>query len=222
MAAIFKTVWLVFWKDIRLEMRSRESISSVFIFSVSVLVIMHFGLDPQTLQSAHLLPALFWITMIFGSILRLGRTFENEKDDKAWSMILTMPLDRSSLFLGKFFANFFIFLILEIMLLPLFLVFFDVSMQFSIFSLLLIISGGLIGLSALGTTIAVLAMNLKMRELLLPVLLLPLFLPVLIGSVEGTTALFQGGDYWKWLSIVLAFDTIYTSISLILFESILV
>lgn len=219
--AFAKTVWYIFMKDIRLELRSKESISSIFIFSLAVMVILHFGLDPQPGQSKKLLPSLYWITLVFGGLLRLSRTFENEKEDKAWYLILTLPLDRSSVYLGKFLGNLSIFIILEILLLPLFLIFFDVPMDFSLVKLFLVFTGGMVGLSALGTTIAAVSMNLKMRELMLPVLLLPLFIPVLIGSVEGTAALFQGGDFFKWLQIVFAFDLLYLTVSMILFEYIL-
>ncbi len=222
MKSFFSTVWLIFAKDIRLELRSKESFFSILVFCLSVLVILHFAINPQSGKEIQLLPALYWITLIFGGLLRLSRTFENEKVDKAWNLMLIIPLDRSALYLGKLLGNVFIFIVLELFLIPLFLIFFQIDIDFSLMDLFLVITSGMIGLAVLGTTIAALSMNLKMRDLMLPVLLLPLLLPVLIGSVEATSAVIHSQDIFKWLKIVLSFDIIYLGVSLLLFEYTLV
>jgi heme exporter protein B len=176
-------------------------------------------MDPVKAENKFFLPSLYWITVIFAGILRLNRTFENEKEDNAWKLLIILPLDKSAIYLGKLFGNLFIFVLLEIILLPLFIVFFDVSLNFSLAQFALISFLGMLGFSALGTIISAVSMNLKMKEIMLPVLLIPLLIPVLIGSVEGTIACFSNLDeVWKWVRLVAAFDVIYVSISILLFD----
>lgn len=219
MVNYFQICWSIFKKDLKLEFRTKESISSILIFSISVLIIFHFGINPALSENKSFIPSLFWITIIFAGILRLNRTFENEKEDGAWNLLSIQPIDKSSIYLGKFLGNLFIFILLEIVLLPLFIIFFDITVKFSILDFSVISILGMIGLASLGTTISAISMNLKMKEIMLPVLLIPLLIPILIGAVEGTIAcFFNPGEMSKWIRLIFLFDIIYMGVSILLFD----
>lgn len=209
----------ILWKDLKIELRSKEAFSSSFVFSVLVLVIFNFALDLSS-QSAHeLASGLLWIAFSFAGVLSLSRSFALEREENCTQALLLAPVDRGGIFLGKFLANVVFMLATEIIVLPLFAVFFniDISARFGLLILILIL--GTVGFASVGTLFSAMASVTRMREVLMPLLLLPITIPVLIASVE-TTAYAIGAieDASFWFKLLVVYDVIFVTVSFLIFE----
>ncbi|MEE9268832.1 MAG: heme exporter protein CcmB [Candidatus Krumholzibacteria bacterium] len=213
------TIATILWKDLKIELRTKEAFSASFVFSVLVLVIFNFTMDLTSDEALKLGAGFLWVAFAFAGILSLNRSFALEKAENCLHGLLLAPVDRGGIFLGKFIANTLVMLVTEIIILPLFAIFFNVDIGERLWLLLVILVLGTVGFSSVGTLFAAMAVHTRMREVLLPVLLLPITVPVLIAAVE-TTAYALGAQEGVsfWFKLLVTYDVIFVTASFLAFE----
>lgn len=212
----------IVWKDLRAEFRSYELISSMLVFSLLVILIFNFALDLdiKTRQSAT--AGVLWATFAFAGTLGLNRSMAIEKDRGCLDGLLLAPVDRSAIYFGKFFSNLAFMLIVEAIVLPVYSVLYNINLFQS--GLLVIILLGSIGYSAIGTLLAAMSVQTRTRDILLPILLLPVVLPLIIAAVQASNAILAGDEFsaiTSWLNLLIAYDIILTAVAFMLFDYIL-
>ena len=215
------TLAAILWKDIINELRTKEIVLSMAAFSIVLVVIFNFSLVINNDNIGYLVPSLLWISIIFVGTLGLSRTFAIEKENSAITGILLSPIDRSMLYLSKVISNLIYILITQFLLLFLFMVLFNINIKGEVGLLIIVMILGAIGFSTLGTLFSTMAINTKLRELLLPVILFPVIIPVIINAVRATSIIFNGGGYAEispYLKILICFDIIFLVTSALVYE----
>jgi len=212
------------WKDLLSEFRTREMLLSMLIFSLMVGFIFNVAFPPGSEFVQDATPGILWMTFVFASLLGMNRSFVYEVDKGCLHGLMLAPVDRSVIYFSKFFVNLLFILIVELIVLPVFSIFFRLDILTSFWQLLLVMVLGTIGLAAVGTLFSAIAVNTRTREVMLPIMHFPVSIPIIIGSVEGTAAVFSGQDWsviWGWLKILVAFDVIFLIVSFLTFEFII-
>jgi heme exporter protein B len=215
---------VVAWKDLLVERRSKETLNALLFFSLLLLFVFQFALGPDRERLAAVLPGVLWLGFILSALLALGRTFVLEREHDCWEGLLLAPGDKSAIYLGKLAGNLVVMLAVEAFVLALFVLFFNIDISGALPALALVIGLGTVGLAAVGTLFAAMTAHLRARELLFPVLFLPMEVPVLLGTVQATEALFRGeplGAVSHWLNLLLAADLIYLTAGILTFDFIL-
>jgi heme exporter protein B len=216
-----RTVYFLVSKDLRLEIRNRETFTIMLFFAVVILFLFHFSLNPERENTTQLAPGLLWLAFVFTGVLGLGRSFQAEQANDCLEQLLLIPGDRGNIFLGKLVGNVAFMLAVELLILPLFALFFQLDLWGALMPLLLVAMLGTIGFAAIGTLFSALTANLRAREVLFPLLLFPLVVPVMIGAVTATGVILGGGTLGEasgWLKLLGAFDTIFLVIAYLTFE----
>ncbi|MGH9392485.1 MAG: heme exporter protein CcmB, partial [Vicinamibacteria bacterium] len=213
-------------KDVRTEIRTRQMISSMFVFAVLVLLVFNFTLFLDEVRAMELGPGILWVAFVFSATLGLNRSFAIEGENRCLSGLMLAPAPRSAIYFGKLLSNVLFTTAMEIFVLPLFVVFFNLSLwelltpsELATFFLVLFL--GTAGYAAVGTILAGVAANTTMREVLLPVLLFPVSVPIAIGAAEATRLLFdQNPDTtpWVWIRVLLVFAVVFLIVSWLTFE----
>lgn len=219
MIRILARVTTIFWKDMLTELRTREIIISVLIFSLLVVVIFSFAVDTATDTTESAAPGILWVALTFGGIIGLNRIFAVEIDNSRLEGLMLCPVDHSVIYWGKLAGSFTFMLVVAIIVTPIFLALFN----FPIFlpRLALIIVLALIGFASVGTLFSALAVNTRARDIMLPLLFLPVVVPVIISAVKATGPVLAGApwaDMLTWLQILIAFDVIYLVAATLVFE----
>lgn len=214
----FRQVYYLVAKDIRMELHTKELFNSMFLFAMLALVIFNFAFAGA--MPMRILAGAMWVAFLFASVLGLNRSFVKEHDKGCLDGLLLAPCDRSVIYFGKFIGNLIFILIVEIVTLPLVSVFFGREDIFKHpFELLGILLLGSVAISSVGTILSAITVNTKTRELLLPILLFPLVLPVIIGAVEVTSFIFQPkGEIVQWLRLLIVYDIIFILVPYMLFD----
>ena len=224
MTPFLKKVWTIFDKDFLTERRTKESFSAMFVFGVLVLVIFNFTMNPDTEQTLQIGPGILWVAFTFAGTLGLNRAFAAESENGNFQALMMLPIDKGAIYLGKLLSGCVFMFVTELFILPLFILFFNLSIFQEIPSLLLICLLGTLGFISTGTIFSAIAMNTKMREVLLPVLLFPVAIPSIIASVEATGIILRGetiSEAMDWIKILAAFDFIIIVTSFLTFEYVL-
>lgn len=214
----------ILWKDILNEYRRREALTAMLLFGVLVILTFHYAFEPDSLQTESAGPGLLWVTFIFAGVLGLNRTFSSERENDALQALLLAPIDWGAIFLGKMLANLLFMLVAECAIFLCFAVFFNISLGARLGWLALITLLGTLGFASVGTLLAAISMQTRMSDVMLPLLFLPVALPALIGSVESTAALFRdppGMALGFWLKFLVAYDVIFITVPLLLFDYVL-
>lgn len=207
----------ILWKDIRCELRSKQTWMSMGLFALLVLVIFNFAFDLRVDNKAAIAPGALWVAFVFASLLGLGRTMTSEQEKGSLDRLMLCPVDRRAIYLAKLLGNILFILVVEIIALPIFAALFAVPLFTG--ELLPIVLLGTIGIATIGTLFSAIAAATQARELLLPLLVFPLIVPVVIGAVRATGALMTTSvNEPPWLGMMLAFDVIFLSVSLLTFE----
>lgn len=215
--SLFSQVWTILWKDIRCELRSKQMWAGMGLFALLVLVIFNFAFDLRVDNKAAVAPGALWVAFVFASFLGLGRTIAAEREKGSFDRLLLCPVDRKAIYLAKLLGNVLFIGVVEIVALPVFAILFNVP--FSVGELLPIVLLGTVGIASVGTLFSVMAAATQARELLLPILVFPLIVPIVIASVRATSALMVvTANEPPWLGLIAAFDAIFLSLSTILFE----
>jgi heme exporter protein B len=215
---------VVAWKDLLVERRSKETLNALLFFSLLLLFVFQFALGPDRERLAGVLPGVLWLGFILSGLLALGRTFLVEREHDCWEGLLLAPGDKSAIYLGKLAGNLALMTVVETLVLALFVVFFDIDLARAFPGLLVVVALGTLGLAAVGTLFAAMTAHIRAREVLFPVLLLPVQVPVLLATVKATEALLLGeplAAVAHWIKLLAAADVIYLVVGLLTFDAIL-
>ncbi len=224
MIRFLKKVWVIFDKDFLTERRTKEAFSAMFVFGVLVLVIFNFTMNPTLEQTLQIGPGILWVAFSFSGTLGLNRAFSAESEHGNFQALRMLPIDKGAVYLGKLMSGFVFMFFTELFILPLFILFFNLQVLAEIPSLMLVCAMGTLGFVGTGTVFSAIALNTKMREVLLPILLFPIVIPVLIASVEATGVVLRGeslAEAYDWIKIIVAFDVTVIVTSFVTFEFVL-
>jgi heme exporter protein B len=180
------------WKDVVVEFRTRERVAAMGGFTILVGVLFNFAIDPTVVEPQAIASGLIWMTIIFGGMLGLGRTFHLEEEDGAFQGILLSPIPRDALYFGKVVANFVLLFVVTALVFAVFALFFGLTFGEHPWALAGIVTLGILGFVAIGTLFSAISARTTMGETLLPILVFPLLIPVIIYGVTATSSLFQG------------------------------
>jgi heme exporter protein B len=215
-----KPIAAIVFKDIVIEMRSKESISSMLMFGILVLTIFMFAFAGGGLDKGSVAPGELWVAFSFAAILGLNRSLAMEIDNDCLQGLLLAPLGRGELYLGKVASNFVFMMIAEIVVLPVFVILNNYSFDLRMLAVAAIACLGTLGMAAVGTILSTISANTRMKEVMLPILQIPLTVPVVIASVEATSQILNSDDpeISTWLTILGGFSIVYLTISYLVFE----
>lgn len=218
-AGLIRASASVAWKDLRSELRSKETISAMFVFALLAIMLFSFALEFDRSGRQASAAGVLWVTLIFAGTLGLGRSLNREKDQGCLDGLLLTPVDRSALYFGKLAGNFVFMMVVAVVLLPLIAVLFDVSTFKPLVLLVLVM--GILGYAGVGTLISSMSVYARGREVLLPILLLPIALSILIPAVRATRGLLEGvalADLQVWFNLLLGTNVIYIALAYMLFD----
>ena len=213
----------ILWKDLVTEWRSRDRVVAMAVFSFLVVVILHFALPARDAEEARrLAPGLLWVAYIFAALLGLNRAFALELENEALAGLALAPADRGWVFLGKAAANFVILGAVQAITAAVFALAFDVDLASIAPSLVLVVALGSLGICAVGTLLGAVSVRTRYREVMLPLLLLPLLVPVLLSAVDATAGLLETGTLrWRPIQLLLVTDLVFLIVSFMSFEYVL-
>jgi heme exporter protein B len=209
-------------KDIRLEWRSKDAINSMLFFALLVVVVFSFSFDPNAEESRQIAGGLIWVAVLFAAVVALNQTWARELRNQVLDAYRVSPAPANSLFLSKALGNFIFVCVLEALMTPLFILFYNLRTLGPTWQLIPIAVLGTWAIVVNGTFFAALSIRTRAREIMLPLLLFPISIPALLGMVEGTTAILNGQYSARfWIALLLAYDVVFTIASLFLFETVL-
>lgn len=214
-----RQVLAIVQKDLAMELRTKENLSAMIVFALIVLVIFNFAFELQAVDIRVVGPGVLWVAFTFSGILGLGRSFAAEKDKGSLEGMLLSPVDRGAIFLGKTISNFIFITTMQAVTLPLFAILNNIALPW--FPLIPYIVLGTIGFAAVGTVLSAIAASTKMREVMLPILLFPVSLPLLMAAVKLTSGALQALDFSQlawWLNILLLYDVVFVVVAFWVFE----
>lgn len=219
--SFLQATFAVFRKDITAELRSREIIFAMMVFSMLVIVIFNFALelDPATRQKVT--SGVLWATFAFAGTLGLNRSMAVEKDRGCLDGLLLAPVDRAAIYFGKVFSNLAFMFMVEAFVLPLYSALYNVNLFNP--GLLLVILLGSVGYTAVGTLLASMAVQARTRDVLLPILLFPIAIPVLLSAVKASTGFLNGvemAEIWPSLNLLIVYDIIFTAVAYMVFDAV--
>ena len=223
-----RQVFTIATKDLRAEMRTRESLYASFSFMLTILVLFSFAFDPENLDIniQAIAGGLLWMAFSFAAALALNRSFSRELQNDCLDALLSAPLAASALFFGKVLANFVLLMAMEIVSLGVFSVLYEVKIREHIWSVILVIALGTWAMTLVGTFFSALTVNLRLRELMLPVMMYPFLIVPLLGAILLTSDLLNGtplgGENILWLKVLAGFDLVFTSLFVLLIDTVLV
>jgi len=222
----FRQVMVIAAKDLRAELRTKEAINGSLAFSLVILLLFSFAFDPTGDTTREISGGLLWIVFAFAGTLILNRSFARELPNDCLDALIAAPISGAALFLGKAIANYCLLLAMELVSLPIFGIFYSVRWTQRFPELLLVLLLGTWALTVLGTMTSALTVNIRLREVMLPLLTYPVLVPALMGAMQLTMALIGGtpinSENVMWLKMLVGFDLIYTAVSLVLVETVLV
>jgi heme exporter protein B len=218
-AAFARAVAAITWKDLAAEFRSRELFSAMLVFSLLVILIFNFALELDIRTRQSVTAGVLWVTFAFAGTLGLNRSMSIEKDQGSLDGLLLAPVDRSAIYFGKVFSNLTFMLIVEAIVLPVYSFLYNVNLLR--LGLLLILLLGSVGYIVVGTLLATMAVQSRTRDVLLPILLFPVVIPVLIAAVKASGGFLTGDqavNIRPWINLLLVYDVIFTAIAFMVFD----
>ena len=217
----FNIIRWIAWKDVVTEWRSRETIASMVFFALIVILIFSFSFSMDQEASREVIAGIMWVAFSFTGIIGLGKSFSTELQNDCLEALHMIPGPKGAIYLAKVAANFAFMFVVEILLFPMFVIFFNLDVVEEISFLLVIFFLATMGLAAVGTLFSALTVQIRAREVMLPILLLPLVVPVMIAAVEATKAALNGDPlslYGRWLELLVVFDMVFLVASYWMFE----
>lgn len=214
-----RAIGAVIWKDVLAEFRSRELLSAMLVFSLLVILIFNFALELDIRTRATVASGVLWVTFAFAGTLGLNRSMAIEKDRGCLDGLLLAPVDRSAIFFGKAIGNLIFMALVELIVLPVFSVLYNMNLFHP--GLLLVVLLGSIGYVAVGTLLSSMAVHARTRDVLLPILLFPVAIPVLLAAVKASNGFLQAvemADIWPWLNLLIVYDVIFIAVSFMVFD----
>lgn len=214
-----RALWAVVWKDLAAELRSRELISAMLVFALLVIIIFNFALELDAKTRSNVTSGVLWVTFAFAGTLGLNRSMAMEKDRGCLDGLLLAPVDRSSIYFGKMLGNLFFMLIVEAIVLPVYSILYNTNLFNP--GLIVVTLLGSIGYVAVGTLLSSMAVQTRTRDVLLPILLFPVVIPVFIASVKASSGFLSNiemSEIWPWLNLLIVYDVIFTAIAFMVFD----
>ncbi|HCU80288.1 MAG: cytochrome C biogenesis protein [Chloroflexi bacterium] len=215
----WRTVKTIIWKDLSIEMRKKTLISALFIFCVMVTLVFTFALDLDKSTKDNVSVGVLWVTFVFSSTLGLNQTFANEKKHGSLEGMLLAPIDHTAIFVGKFISTYIFVIIIEIIIIPMFYILYGISLFSPLF--LLIVLLGSFGYTLVGTLLTSIAIRTQVREIMLPILLFPVSMPIIIASVQCSNAILSGANWGQFsnaFNLVIVYDIIFIGVAIMTFE----
>jgi heme exporter protein CcmB len=223
--SFFASVWLVVRKDLVVEFRNREIVYTTLFFAVSTLLVFSFGFVREGRAVEDAAAGILWVAIAFSGTLALGRAFERERQNETLRGLLMAPVARTALYLGKLAGILLLLLAVEAVIVPMVGLMFQAPLFRYPLTLVALLVTGTVGFAAVGTLFAAMLVRTRSRDVLLPVLLYPITVPVIIAGVRGTAALFQvDADLpmaRAWLSMLVFFDVVFVTLALWTFEAVM-
>ncbi len=224
--AAARQIFTIAVKDLRAELRTKEAVNASLAFALVILLMFSFAFDPEADTTREISGGLLWIVFAFAGTLILNRSFAREIPNDCLDALIAAPVPGSALFLGKAFANFVLVLAVELVSLPVFGIFYNVHWTAQFWELMGVLALGTWALTVIGTIFSALTVNIRLREVMLPMLTYPILVPALMSAMQLTAGLVTGkpiaGDQFTWLKMLIGFDVMYTAASLVLVETVLV
>ena len=213
-------------KDLRSELRTKEAVNASLSFALVILILFSFAFDPTSETTREIAGGLLWLVFAFAGVLVLNRSFARELPNDCLEALVSSPVPGAALFLGKTLANYLLLLAIEIVCLPVFGVFYNVTWYAQPAQLAMVLLLTTWGVTVVGTVFSALTVNLRLREVMLPMLVYPVLIPCLMAAMQLTTTLIAGdpiaGDQFAWVRLLTGFDIIFTSLAVLLIDTVLI
>jgi len=209
----------ILWKDLVAEMRSKELISAMLVFSVIVVVVFNFAVELRVELARQTSLGFLWVTILFSGMLGLNRSLAREKDRGCLDGLLLCPINRGMIFLGKMAGNLIFILLTELVVIPLFIFLFDVPFYRPL--QLLVIVLGTVGFASVGTLLSAMAVHTRAREVMLPIILLPVTIPLVLAAVRASRVILEGramSEFLPWAGILVAMDIVFLTVAYFTFD----
>lgn len=221
---LLRAAAIILLKDLLIEWRTRARLNALLFFAVATLLLFSFALGPNTELLRQNAAGYMWLGILFASVLSLSESFRVESENAALDGLRLAPADPRAIFLGKSFGNALLIFTLSLILLPVMIVFYDVSIAEGVAKLLLVLLIGCLSISAPGTVFAAISSNARARDVLLPLLLFPLLVPALLATVKATALVLQGDrllQLGSWLGLLVGFNVIYWALGFAVFPKVI-
>ncbi len=221
---LVKQTLLLLWKDLLLELRRRDSLLTMFFFGTLLLFVFHFSFDLPPDKVAEMAPALLWLAFLFTGTLGLTQLFQVERENHCLEALLLSPLDRGALFLAKSCFTLLLMFLVEAVVMPLFWILFNLQEWNLLPQLFLVTLLGTVGFCVLGTIMSAITLRARARELLLPLVLFPLMIPVILATIRCMENIMSAGELgaaWSWLRLLLGFDVIFVTVGILMFDRVI-
>ena len=215
----FRAMGAIVWKDLAAELRSRELISAMLVFALLVILIFNFALELDIKTRATVTAGVLWVIFIFAGSLGLNRSMAIEKDRGCLDGLLLAPVDRSAIYFGKMLGNLIFMLIIEAIVLPIYSILYNTNLFNPGFLLVTLL--GSIGYVTVGTLLAAMAVQARTRDILLPILLFPVIIPVILASVKASMGFLQGieiSEIMPWINLLIVYDIIFLAAAFMTFD----
>ncbi len=219
MRSFLRAMFAVVWKDLAAEMRSREIISAMLVFALLVIFIFNFALELNAQVRNSVTAGVLWVTFTFAGTLGLNRSMAVEKDRGCLDGLLLAPVDRTAIYFGKMIANFLFMLLVAVIVLPLYSLLYNQNLFIP--GLWLVILLGSLGYVGVGTLLSSMAVQARTRDILLPILLFPVIIPVLVAAVKASSAYLQGmpfEDIRPWITLLVVYDVVFIAAAFMVFD----
>ena len=208
MKTMMLAVLTILWKDVILELRTKDIVVSALVFALLVIVVFSFAITPTPQTVAFVAPGILWVSFTFGGVLGLNRSMALERESGGLHALMLAPVSRDLIFFGKMLSTFLFMLLVEVAVFPVFAVLFNFSLLLP--GLIPVAILATLAIAAIGTLFAAIAANTRSREVMLPLLFFPVVVPVVIAAVEASTAVLQSDSAFdRWIPFLLAFDAVF-------------
>lgn len=217
-----RVVWAIIAKDAMVEWRTKTAFLSAMVFAILVLSILFFARDPTAVSSLDVAPGALWVTFTFAAMVGLNRAFLLERENGAMDGMLLTPIPRTAIFVGKMGGNLLFVALVEAISIPLFILFYNVSLAGRLPQLILVTAMATVAFVAVGTLLSAMVVRTRFAELMLPVLLLPFLIPPVVGAVQVTALILAGrplSEMMGWLKLLAGFDIAFCVLTVLLFEA---
>lgn len=214
-------MFALLWKDLQIEMRTKETLASLLLLGLLILLVLSFAFDPTSELRAAAAPGVLWVAVIFAGTLGMNRSLLHEREHDCMHGLLLAPLDRGTIFLAKTAGNLLFMLAAECVVVPTFVFFFNLPLGLTVLRLAPVLLLGLLGFAAIGTLFAAISLRTRAREVMLPLLMLPLAAPLFIAAIQTSAQLLAGeslGAVTHWLHLLAAFDVVFLVVGWLSFE----
>ncbi len=208
-------------KELQIELRTKETLSSLLLLGLLTLLVLSFAFDPTSELRTEAAPGALWVAVIFAGVLGLNRSFLAERENDCLQGLLLCPGDRGTIYLAKTLGNFVFMLVAQMVIVPICIFFFNLPLRRTLGGVCLSLPLGLLGFAAVGTLFAAISVRTRAREVMLPLLMLPLVVPIFIAGVKVTAYMLAGkalADVAQWLNLMVGFDAIFLVVGWLLFE----